>query len=203
MTYMGVDDRSKTYGPGSAGQNRPAPRMWVEEAFETVLFNCRFVVLVAVLGILAAAIVMFVKGSLEVVQGMREFFAGLPGLRPTGIDDQNIILAFVPAIDNYLFATMMLIIAMGLYELFISKIDPASRKGHTCPNWLIIKEMDDLKQHTGEIVVMILIVNYFKISFGFSYQRPSDLLMAAGGIVLVATALIITHHISGKRRAQS
>jgi uncharacterized protein (TIGR00645 family) len=171
----------------------------VEEIFETVLFNCRFLVLVSVFGILIAAVVMFVKGSLEVVQGVRGFLPAVLGISPTPQDDNSVILSFIPALDNYLFATILLIISMGLYELFISKIDPISRKSETRPDWLVVKDLDDLKSRIGEVIVMILIVNFFKLSFAVVYDHPVDLLILDGGILLVAGSLVITHYVSGRR----
>ena len=170
----------------------------VEEYFETVLFQSRFLVLIPVLGILIAAIVMFVKGSIEIAQGINAFFDKFSGLRATSLDDTNIILSFIPAIDNYLFATVLLIISMGLYELFISPIDPKCRKDKTPPAWLSITEWDELKAHTGEVIIMILIVNFFKVSFSIIYDHPIDLLILGGGILMTAGALVITHFVSRK-----
>lgn len=178
-------------------------RKWIENTFETVLFNARFLALVAVLGILIASFVMFVKGCIEIVQGVRAFWATLLGMRPTPTDDNSVILSFIPAIDNYLFATILLIISMGLYELFISKIDPASRTAASRPDWLVIKGLDDLKSHIGEVVIMILIVNFFKLSFNLRYETPLDLLILGTGIVTIAVALIITHYAFGLRTRAS
>jgi uncharacterized membrane protein YqhA len=178
-------------------------RKWVENTFETILFNARFLALFAVLGILIASFVMFVKGCLEIVQGVRAFWATLLGIRPTPVDDNSVILSFIPAIDNYLFATILLIISMGLYELFISKIDPASRTATSRPDWLVIKELDDLKSHIGEVVIMILIVNFFKLSFNLLYETPLDLLILGAGIVTIAGALVITHYAFGLRTRAS
>jgi len=172
----------------------------VEEVFETALFNSRFLVLIPVMGILAAAVVMFVKGCIEIVQGVRSFLPALSALQPNSRDDTNVILSFIPAIDNYLFATILLIISMGLYELFISEIDPKSRKAGTRPDWLFIKDLDDLKSKVGEVVVMILIVNFFKLSFGIDYARPMDLLALGGGILLVAASLVVMHYVSGMKK---
>jgi uncharacterized protein (TIGR00645 family) len=173
---------------------------WYEEIFETILFNCRFLVMLAVIGILVAAVVMFAKGCIEIVQGVRAFWSTLLGLRPTAADDNSVILSFIPALDNYLFATILLIIAMGLYELFISKIDPGSRTASSRPDWLAIKELDDLKAHIGEVVIMILIVNFFKLSFGIQYDTPMDLLLLGAGIVALAGSLVITHYVAGQRK---
>lgn len=175
----------------------------VENTFETVLFNARFLALAAVLGILIASFVMFVKGCIEIVQGVRAFWSTLLGMRPTPTDDNSVILSFVPAIDNYLFATILLIISMGLYELFIGRIDPASRTAASRPDWLVIKSFDDLKSHIGEVVIMILIVNFFKLSFNLRYETPLDLLILGAGIVTIAAALIITHYAFGLRTRAS
>ena len=172
---------------------------WVEEAFETALFSCRFLVLVPVLGILAASIVMFFKGCVEVVQGVRAFQIAA-SFQPTQLDDKNVILSFIPAVDNYLFATILLIISMGLYELFISEIDPKSRKEKSRPNWLCVRDLDDLTSRIGEVVIMILIVNFFKLSFSVNYEHPIDLLALGGGVLLISGSLVVAHHVSGKRR---
>ena len=173
---------------------------WVEETFETALFGCRFLVLVAVLGILASSVVMFFKGCIEVVQGIRAFRVGFISFQPTSLDDKNVILSFIPAVDNYLFATILLIISMGLYELFISEIDPKSRREKTRPIWLRVHDLDDLTSRIGEVVIMILIVNFFKQSFSMNYERPIDLLILGSGVLLISGSLVVAHHVSGGRR---
>jgi uncharacterized protein (TIGR00645 family) len=172
----------------------------LEEAFETALFGCRFLVMVPVLGVLAASIVMFFKGCVEVVQGIRAFLSAGLGFKPTPLDDNSVILSFIPAVDNYLFATILLIISMALYELFISEIDPKSRKKKTRPNWLKVDDLDDLTSRIGEVVIMILIVNFFKQSFSVRYQRPLDLLILGAAVLLISGSLVVAHHVSGKRR---
>lgn len=181
-----------------SAENEPEHSL-LEEAFETVLFSCRFLVLIAVLGILAASIVMFFKGCIEVVQGVRAFLRVL-SLQPSDLDDKNVILSFIPAVDNYLFGTILLIISMGLYELFISEIDPRSRKEKTRPTWLRVHDLDDLTSRIGEVVIMILIVHFFKQSFSMNYEHPIDLLILGGGVFLISGSLVVAHHVSGKRR---
>jgi uncharacterized protein (TIGR00645 family) len=168
----------------------------IEEVFETVLFNSRFFILTAVLGILVAAFIMFIKGCLEVIQGVQAFLPFMSVIQPNFHDDNSIILSFIPAIDNYLFAAILLITSMGLYELFISKIDPKSRRDETKPDWLVIKDIDDLKGKIGEVVIMILIVNFFKLSFSVVYDQPLDLLVLGGAILLVSISLVATHYLT-------
>lgn len=172
----------------------------LEEAFESALYNCRFLVLFAVIGSMVAALVLFLKGCIEIVQGVRGFQKIITQFSPTASDDKTVILSFIPAIDNFLFATVLLIFSMGIYELFISKIDPTWRGPSSRPNWLDIRGLDDLKTHISEVVVMILIINFFELSFTVPLTQPLDLVMLGGGILMVAAALFVTHHIIAHRR---
>jgi uncharacterized membrane protein YqhA len=171
----------------------------IEEVFETVLFNCRFLVLLAVLGSLLAAVMVFLKGAIELIQAANAFIPSI-SLQVTHADDKQVLLSIMPAIDYFLFATVLLIFSMGLYELFISEIDPASRRDKTRPNWLNVKSLDDLKSHMGKVIMMILIVNFFQQAFNITYGAPSDLLYLGGSILLVALSLFLTHGAISKHR---
>lgn len=63
------------------------------------------------------------------------------------------------------------IFAMGIYELFISKIDPASRTDESRPNWLQIHSLDDLKSAVGKVILMILIVRLFESAVKMKYEQ--------------------------------
>ena len=170
----------------------------IEEVFETVLFNCRFLILLAVLGSLLAAVMVLLKGAFELVQAANAFIPSMSQFRLTHADDKQVLLSIMPAMDYFLFATVLLIFSMGLYELFISEIDPVSRRDKTRPNWLNVRSLDDLKSHMGKVIMMILIVNFFQQAFNITYSTPGDLLYLGGGILLVALSLFLTHGIISK-----
>ena len=94
-------------------------------------------------------------------------------------------------IDGYLFATIMLIFAMGLYELFIGKIAIAE-DNELAARILLIRSIDDLKDRLAKVVFLILIVTYFEYALRGSYTTAQDLLSLAAGIALVAGALWLT-----------
>ena len=58
----------------------------------------------------------------------------------------ELLAKFVESVDLYLFAMVLIIFGMGIYELFINKIDPVERKTDSRPTWLQISSIDDLKQ---------------------------------------------------------
>jgi uncharacterized protein (TIGR00645 family) len=172
----------------------------LEDFFESTLYSCRFLVMFAVFGTMIAAGVLFLKGSVEIVQGVRGFFHHVDISSMTAEDDKTVILAFIPAIDNYLFATVLLIFSMGIYELFVSKINPIMRTPSSRPNWLNVENLDDLKTHIAEVIIMILIINFFEFSFKVQLNQPADLLFFSGAIVTIAATLYISHKMVQHRR---
>jgi uncharacterized membrane protein YqhA len=168
------------------------PQSALESVFETILFNFRLIVLLAVLGSLVASLLMFVRGALQIVDAGISFVEHpMPGHGEGGHTGMAITL--ISSVDSFLFATVLLIFAMGIYELFISKIDPASRTPESRPNWLAIYSLDDLKSAIGKVILMILIVRLFEIAVEMHYEHPIDLLWLALSVICVSGALYLVH----------
>lgn len=89
---------------------------------------------------------------------------------------------------------------MGIYELFVSKIDPSMKTPDSRPNWLNVENLDDLKTHISEVVIMILIINFFESSFTITVSQPLGLLYFAASILVVAATLYISHKMVDHRR---
>jgi uncharacterized membrane protein YqhA len=162
---------------------------WLEAAFESFLFNSRLIVLLAVIGSLTSAVLMFVRGAVVIVRTAKEFFHHF--FDPHA--GETLTVHLISSVDSFLFATVLLIFAMGIYELFISKIDPASRTAQSRPNWLQIHSLDDLKGAIGKVILMILIVQLFESAVKLRYERPLDLLYLGVAVLLVAAALYLQH----------
>ncbi|MDR0827865.1 MAG: YqhA family protein [Desulfovibrio sp.] len=166
----------------------------LEELFETFLFNSRLFTILAVLGSLASSLAMFVKGTLNILKGLMIFYGQIVNFHlgeEHGPD--TLVAVFVSSVDNYLFATVLLIFSMGLYELFVSEIDPASRQADTRPNWLNITDLDHLKSSLGKVILLILIVSFFEQSMSIEYKTALDLLYLGLGVLFIAGALTLMH----------
>jgi uncharacterized membrane protein YqhA len=158
--------------------------------FEAILFSTRFVTFLAVIGSMLAAIALFVISTIQVADGLIYFAEIIKG---NNTDYEHLVAIFVSSVDGYLFATVLLIFSMGIYELFINKIDVVSKQKDSRPNWLIINSIDDLKSSLGKVILMILIVSFFEHSLEIKYGTISDLLFLGIGILLIAAALFLTH----------
>ena len=165
----------------------------LENIFESFLFNSRFITLLAVLGALFASVIMFVKGTMKIVGVAAIFWSQTTGETAESHGADSLVALFVSSVDVYLFATVLLIFSMGLYELFISKIDPADRHPESRPHWLKVSSLDDLKAALGKVILMILVVWFFEQSLIIEYRTALDLLYLGIAILLVSAALYLTH----------
>ena len=160
--------------------------------FESLLFYSRYLSIFAVIGSLLSACALFVRGSEVVIRGLVDFFK-TNGFKYHG-EYEKLIEAFVSSVDIYLFAMVLISFGMGVYELFINKIDPVEKKVDSRPSWLQISSIDELKSSLGKVILMVLIVSFFKHSLDIEYHSATDLLLLATGILLLAGALFIANY---------
>jgi uncharacterized membrane protein YqhA len=167
----------------------------VERLFEGALWNSRYIVLLAVISSLLAGVAMFYMATVDAVYMLAHLadYAS-PALESHARNELRgaTITHVVEIVDGYLLATVMLIFALGLYELFISKIDQAVQAENSS-NVLLIDSLDDLKSRLAKVILMILIVKYFEHAIAMSFETSLDLLYLAGGITLIGLALYLTH----------
>ncbi|HLG44570.1 MAG TPA: YqhA family protein [Nitrospirales bacterium] len=171
----------------------------VERGFEKFLWNSRFVVLLAVISSMISSMILFVVATVDVFELIQKVFRYmmLPGSDRTADAYEefhgDVVGHIIGAIDDFLLATVLFIFALGLYELFISKIDEAEREATTSSRILVIHSLDDLKDRLGKVVLMILIVTFFKNVIHTTFEDPLNILYLAVGILFVALALYFTH----------
>jgi len=170
----------------------------VKKLFEKTLWNTRFVVMLAVLSSLFGMFLLFALATMDMGHLVWEFiqyaFLGVPkeNFHTTAVAH------IITAVDDFLLATVLLIFALGLYELFINKLDVSDENGKDeASNILLIRSLDDLKDRLGKVVLMILVVAFFKNVLHVSFNNPLNILYMGGGILLVSLALYFTHK-SGK-----
>lgn len=167
----------------------------IERVFETLIWNSRFIVVAAVIASLACSLALFYMASVDAVFMIKHLLVyASPELGDEARKalHDNTIKHVVEIVDGYLLAAVLLIFSLGLYELFISKIDNAE-SASTSSNILLITSLDDLKARLAKVILMILIVNFFEHVISQDFDTALDLLYLAGGIALVGLALYLSH----------
>jgi uncharacterized membrane protein YqhA len=169
--------------------------MSFERRFESLLWSSRLVVLVAVVGSLMVALAMFYVATMDVLYLITHL--GEYGNLAMAADARaalrgQTVAHVVEVVDGYLLAAIMLIFSLGLYELFVSRIDIAEGS-EFAERLLLIRSLDDLKDRLAKVVLLILVVRFFEYALGLPITEPLDLLYLAIGIVAVAAALALSN----------
>lgn len=172
----------------------------MEKIFEGFLWKSRLVVLAAVIISLVSSLAMFYMATIDSAYMILHLID-----YPFLTDEARLALRsttithVVELIDGYLLAIVLLIFALGLYELFISKIDEAENADNAS-QVLVIHSLDDLKARLSKVIVMILIVKFFEHALDMSFNTPVDLILFSGGIALIGLALYLTHAADGHKK---
>jgi uncharacterized membrane protein YqhA len=137
----------------------------------------RYLVLAAVLGSLVAALALFVYGVVETVAVVVDVIARA---EVSSKGAKALALAFIEIVDLFLLGTVFLMIALGLYELFIEQ-------NLALPPWLSFSSFDDLKHKLVGVVIVVLAVLF--LGAVVSWDGSRDLLGFGAGVALVIAAL--------------
>lgn len=179
--------------PVGGGAKGPGAQSPVARSFEGALWSSRLVVLVAVVFGLLLALGAFYLATIDVFYflGYLRDYADM-GLQADAREDlrAGAITAIVKAVDGYLIAAILIIFALGLYELFVSRLDPAERS-ETIPRLLLIRNLDELKERISSLVLLVLVIEFFQRALQLEYRTPLDLLYFATGVLLVSGALYL------------
>jgi|FrelakmetLWP11LW_1041352.scaffolds.fasta_scaffold62574_2 uncharacterized membrane protein YqhA len=143
----------------------------------SILTASRYLVLAAVLGSLAASLALFAYGVAETAVVIVDTIAKAEVSSKGG---KALALAFIEIVDLFLLGTVLLMIALGFYELFI---DPDLK----LPEWLQIRTFDDLKNKLVGVVIVVLGVMF--LGFVVAWDGTRDLLGIGVAIALVIAAL--------------
>ena len=140
---------------------------------QIILEKSRFILIIAVLGSLGAALILLFFGAYEIIGILIKAFNELPQLK-------TLALKLIEIIDVFLIATVFLIVAVGLYELFIN---PDVK----VPDWLEINSLDDLKTKLVGTVVIVLGILF--LGSAASWKGDTEILSLGIGIGAVIVAL--------------
>ncbi len=170
----------------------------LEKIFENSLWSSRFMVILAVIFGLIGAVVLFAVASIDIIVTAKYVFTTYAtGAHPEKFH-QDVVGGIIGAVDLYLIGVVMLLFAFGLYELFISKIDPAKDEEGKENKLLAIHSLDQLKDKISKVIVMVLVVGFFQKVGHTDYSTPIEMLYFALSITAVAVGLYFLSKVGKK-----
>jgi uncharacterized membrane protein YqhA len=160
----------------------------VTRVVRRILGSSRYFIVVAVVGSFIASAAALVYGGLSTLRVVLQAFGA-------GVFDEKgaklLAVELVTIIDLFLLGTVLYIVAVGLYELFV---DP----GLPMPAWLRITTLDDLKERLLGVVVVLLAVTFLGSAVtwdGNTNILPFGLAIATVlGVVSLTIAILARAH---------
>ena len=163
----------------------------IEWLFESALWSSRLLIILPVVFSLISAVALFIIASIDIWHvATYTLDIYINHLHPKDFHEK-VVGEIIGAVDLYLIAVIMMLFSFGLYELFISKIDAAERSEGS--KILQIHSLDQLKDKLAKVIVMVLVVSFFKRVLHTSYDSPLELLYFAGAILALALGLYFLH----------
>ncbi|BEH09369.1 MULTISPECIES: YqhA family protein [Geobacter] len=148
--------------------------------------STRYIILIAVIGSFAAAVTLITYGGIlafrTIIETLASGYVSSKGMK-------SLVLSFIEVVDTFLLGTVLYIISLALYELFIDDTVPV-------PQWLTIHNLDDLKYKLVGVVVVVIGVLFLGQVMTWDGQR--DLLGYGVAASLVIAAL--TYFLSLKKK---
>ena len=160
----------------------------IEAYFELCLWKFRLFALIPVIFGLLSTLNFFVIGSLEVVEGILYSFQA--DYQEDGAFIE-VITKVVGGIDHYLIGIVLLIFSFGIYELFISEIDVRFQFQEV--KILQIENLDQLKHKILQVIIMVMVISFFKKALSMKIATTLDLLLFASAVLLIAVSSYLLH----------
>lgn len=136
----------------------------------------RYLIVIPSLGSFVAATAILIYGAVETVLLIGENLTHEVSSKGA----KTLALGFIEVVDLFLLGTVLYIIALGLYELFVDDNLPL-------PAWLSIHNLDDLKNKLTGVVILVMGVLF--LGQVVSWDGERDLLPYGVAIALVIAAL--------------
>lgn len=159
--------------------------IFLDRYFEKTFFKIRFVALIAAVSSSVAAISLFILGAYEIITPILTF--------PSHHNISRVEIDIIKSVDLFLFGLVMLIFSMGVYELFVSELEPAKIDG-TRPNWMRFESIDDLKGYLIKVIVVIMVINFFELITENLNNLDFKFLVIPLGVMLIAFSLKLMHN---------
>lgn len=146
------------------------------------LENCKYIVLIAVFALMVAAAATFLWGGAKTINFLLILFNN-------NSDESLITLYLLEVVDTFLIGTVLFIFSIGLYDLFIYKLD--------LPEWLLIDNLSKLKAKLSDVIILFMAVKFLKRLI--DGKSAIDTLYVGLAVAVVAGVLILFNRVSTEK----
>jgi uncharacterized membrane protein YqhA len=148
---------------------------------EFILNKTRYVAVLGVLALLASSIGAFGWAALKTLTVLNSIVASFG-------QHEHITTALIQVVDSVLIASVLLVSAASIYDIFIAKL--------ALPSGMVAHNLYELKAKLGSIVILAMALKFFEHLV--EWKDASDTLLFGISIAVVAMALIALSYLSKK-----
>ena len=145
--------------------------------------NSRYLAIVAVYGMLIGAVAALFLGVVKTVELVSTTYADYHHAEPS-------FYILFEALDCFLVASALIVIAVSLYELFIGILE--------VPDWMLVKDLTELKAKFTFVIIPVMAVKF--VQKILKAENALDTLYYGLAIAVVAAALTVFNLISVKEK---
>ena len=151
-----------------------------------VLASSRFFIVAAALGSFLSAVVLIFSGVMVVIDVALEV---IRHPRTDVYEAKKLSVDFIQMTDVFLLGTVLYIVALGLYQLFVDPDLPM-------PTWLRIRDLDELKERLIGVIMVLLGVTF--LGSAVTWDGGSGILEYGVAIAVVIAALSFQVYVASK-----
>ena len=173
------DDQARSDEPHIGDEDEPEHSAPV---YSLIVAASRFGVLFGIVGTILAGFVLFAYGALAMI---RELWNKTTDGWPDVDGAKALAVVAIQVTDLFLLGTVLNIVAMGLFQLFI---DPTMTA--RLPTWLQVTSLDQLKSKLVGVIAVLLGVSFLATVVEWDGTRNVIYLGGAIAVVIVALGLL-------------
>lgn len=143
----------------------------------------RFLPIISIFGMLFGAVAALFLGAVKTFHVLQTAFTKFEESEPT-------LYVLFEALDCFLVATALIVVAVSLYELFIGGLE--------VPDWMLVKDLTELKAKFTFVIIPVMAVKF--VQKILKYENAVDTLYYGAAIALVAFALTAFNLVSIKEK---
>lgn len=143
----------------------------------------RYLAYVAVAGLLIGALAAFYVGAEKIIKVWQTAFQPHETANPT-------LYVLLESLDSFLVAIAFIVIAVGLYDLFIGELE--------VPDWMLVNNLDEMKAKFGFVLIPVMAVKF--VQKLLQWESALETLYYGVAVALVAAALTAFNYVSDKEK---
>lgn len=143
----------------------------------------RYLPIVSVFGMLIGSLCALFLGAVKTIKVIETTVFNYRESEPT-------LYTLFEALDCFLVATALIVVAISLYELFISGLE--------VPDWMLVKDLTELKAKFTFVIIPVMAVKF--VQKILNYENAIDVLYYGAAISIVSFALTAFNLVSIKEK---